>query len=223
MRLSSPINWGLNWVKWPLGLAMMIVLPGAVTGFGEVYITVAHNPEPFWPLMAGLAGYVVAWRVVLGKRWAGSAFSTLEHELTHALFAILTLHPVVGIRATWSRGGHTQFRGSGNWLIYLSPYFFPTISVFLVALRLVVPESAATGLSVAIGASIGYHILSTWRETHPGQTDFQKAGRTFSFLFLPGANLLSYGFLLSAVVDGWTGASQYAQTTVRHTLQLLGL
>ena len=202
---------------------MILFLPGAVLGLRDILRAVAHNPAPFWPLVAGLAGYVVAWRLVLGKRWAGSAFSTLEHELTHALFALLTFHPVVGIRATWSRGGHTQFRGSGNWLIFLSPYFFPTISVFLVALQLVVPESAATGLSAAIGASIGYHIISTWRETHPGQSDFEKAGRTFSLLFLPGANVVSYGLLLGGVVNGWAGVTQYAQSTVSETLRLLGL
>ena len=201
---------------------MLLALPGGLWALWDIVWGVAQDPAPFWPLLAGFAGYTLAWKWIFGKRWAGTGFSTLEHELTHALFALLTFHPVVGIHATWSQGGQTRFRGGGNWLLYIAPYFFPTLSVFIAAMRLFFDGTAALWVTGLLGASIAYHILSTWRETHDGQTDFHKAGRLFSGTFLPGANVLAYGFLLGGAMDGWAGVVAYGTNVWSHTHQLLG-
>ena len=56
-------------------------------------------------------------------------FSTLEHELTHAIFAILSLNRVTGLNATGREGGVTHYQGYGNWVITLAPYFVPTVTI----------------------------------------------------------------------------------------------
>jgi hypothetical protein len=38
-----------------------------------------------------------------------------------------------------------------------------------------------------------FHHISTWRETHAGQTDLQETGFLFAWMFLPSANLLAAG------------------------------
>ena len=68
--------------------------------------------------------YVVVWWCFF-RRSRFTLILTLEHEITHALFAIVTFHRVTGLRATAFRGGQVRFVGEGNWLITVAPYFFP--------------------------------------------------------------------------------------------------
>jgi len=220
MALSTPINAGLTVFKWPLGLGMLVILPGAAWALVDSVLGLLADPAPVWPLMSGLVGYIIAWHFLFKRRWVGSAFSTLEHELTHALFALLTFHPVTGLKTTWSQGGHTLFRGPGNWLIFIAPYFFPTLSVLVCLVRVFLSEDQMLWTNTILGATIAYHVLSTWRETHWGQSDLQRVGAGFSFLFLPGANVLSYGFLLGAAVNGSAGAAQFGSNLVARSGQL---
>jgi hypothetical protein len=61
----------------------------------------------------------------------------MEHELTHAFFAWITLVPVVELRTSdvtmQSDDGGVRHvvHEWGNWLISISPYFFPTVSASL--------------------------------------------------------------------------------------------
>ena len=100
------------------------------------------------------------------------------------------------------RGGHVSYQGTGNWLITIAPYFFPTICLFLLTASVFVPAAFRSPVSALMGAAIGYHITSTYRETHSGQSDLQKAGWPFWLLFLPTANIISYSVLLSFCYGG---------------------
>ena len=94
---------------------------------------------------------------------------------------------------TWSRGGQLCIHGSSNWLIDLGPYFFPTFSVAIAAVLGWLPLHWLSFAELLLGASLAFHTISTWRETHRGQTDLKSAGRRFSAVFLPGAILLWSG------------------------------
>ena len=93
-----------------------------------------------------------------------------------------------------------QGSGEGNWAIAIAPYWFPTL-LFPVILAESFSHSAV--LQYGVGAVMGYHLLSTWRELHPGQTDIQQTGTTFAWLFLPSANVAVYH---SALVYSFFGA-----------------
>jgi len=121
----------------------------------------------------------------------------LEHELTHALFAWATFHRVVAFRATVRSGGHVQILGRGNWLITVAPYFVPTASLLAIVALGWLPSRYLLYGNVGLGATIAYHVVSTVSETHRHQPDLARAGWLFSGLFLPSANLISLGIVVS--------------------------
>ena len=57
-------------------------------------------------------------------------------------------------------------------------------------------------LNLSLGISVAYHITSTWKETHWGQSDLKEVGYFYSFLFLPSANIISYIAILAFVLGG---------------------
>jgi hypothetical protein len=201
-RLARWTDRIINLLKWPAALVSVVLLPKAVLALLAVVRGLASSPKELLPLLAGLGGYFLLWRFVLRRRPFGAFFSTLEHELTHALFALATFHPVTGLRATFRRGGRMSFRGEGNWLITLAPYFFPTAALAVLIVSAFLDENRRTWAEGVLGAALGWHIVSTLEETHAGQTDLKLAGHVFSAMFLPTANLVALGALLGFVAGG---------------------
>ena len=68
--------------------------------------------------------------------------------------------------------------------------------MFILAASVLLPASLRVPIGVLMGATIGYHVTSTYRETHAGQKDLKKTGWPFCLMFLPTANIISYGVLL---------------------------
>jgi len=202
MQLSQHVDRVVNWLKWPAAVVTVLLLPNSVLASLELVQEIVSDPKPVLPLLAGLGLYVFLWWRFFRRPIFGSFLSTLEHELTHALFALATFHKVTGLRATWWSGGHVSYQGTGNWLITIAPYFFPTICLFLLAASVLLPAALLSPVGALMGATIGYHVTSTYRETHSGQSDLMKVGWLFGLLFLPTANIISYGVLLSFCYGG---------------------
>lgn len=204
--LTWIIDLALALIKWPIALLALLVLPFAADAFWDSLTQLTMNgigPNDF--LMGALV-YFVAWLFIFRSKLVGSYLSTLEHELTHALFATLTLHRVKGLKVTGYEGGHITYSGGmGNWLITISPYFVPTMSFLLL------PAQAWLGpiplFEFILGVTTSYHITSTYLETHEAQTDLQKTGKLFAWCFLPSANLLSYIFVFAWSGGGYDDAS----------------
>lgn len=191
----------LGAIKWPLALSAVLYLPATVD------VLLAKILQLFTPLtQAGLAlvvgflSYAAIWFLLI-RHSRISWLSTLEHEITHGLFALLTFNRVTGLRATLRDGGHLAYQGTPNWLIQTSPYFFPTISFALLAPIILFPSALSFSLLIVVGASLSYHALSTWRETHPAQTDFKDAGFLFVICFLPAANFFFYALFLESIMN----------------------
>lgn len=193
-------NTALRLLKWPVALLAILSLP--------LYLS-ALLSSPLWQLdfqalhrpLLGLLGYVSLWALIFRRRFMGSSFSTFEHELTHAVFAWLTLHRVVGLRVTWNQGGACMIEGdgAGNWAVAIAPYWFPTLLFPVLLVEAITHSSIA---QYGVGVVMGYHLLSTWRELHPGQTDIQQTGFIFAWLFLPSANLAVYHSALTYAFFG---------------------
>ena len=203
-RLTNLCDRCLALIKWPVALAALLLLPGALFATIELFGSIAASPVPALPFFAGALCYGVVWWWISTDVLPGHLFCTLEHELTHCVFALLTFHPVMGLVATSYQGGKMVYSGKGNWLVTLSPYFFPTFSVFLAGLINLFAAPVRPWLTGLLGVSFSYHVLSTWRETHPGQTDLKKVGYTFAILVLPFANIAC---LAAIVAYAWGGAS----------------
>lgn len=205
----------LNLVKWPVALAIVALTPAGAFAFWRL-LGEAWDRETWTTSFGiGFASTVGAW-MILGRLRIVRFWCTMEHELTHALFAWLTFVPVIELRTTDgsvetedNSEGHVRLRG-GNWLIMIAPYFFPTASALLLAATWALaaqPTQLARGL---LGAATAFSVVSTWQETHRNQLDLKRAGVLFSWLFLPGANLLCYGMLLANELGGPQQALRYS-------------
>lgn len=210
----------LAWLKWPIAALAVGLLPGAFAAVFDLTRQILHRPGPLVPFLVGGGLYVILWYLIFRHRLLGTFFSTLEHELTHAIFAWLTWHRVTGLRASWYRGGQISIQGGANWLIAIAPYFFPTICFVLVPLLAILPPVASPLASGGMGFAFAYHAVSTRYETHLGQTDLQRVGWLFALLFLPTANLLSMGAVVAIAYDGLSGLSAFAASVPREAWQL---
>lgn len=197
----------INLTKWPLAILFffgIIPLGQTILFYYQKVITNWYDISMF---AIGFAFMVACWIFLIQSK--NSIAATLEHEITHALFAILTFHKVINIQASWENtNGSMAFKGKGNWLITIAPYFFPTLTIAFIFIGGVL--SAFLGkqiswLAIALGVTIGYHFLAVLFEIHREQTDLKKVGWFFSFLFLPSANLLSYSLVLAFVDRGIDG------------------
>ena len=211
-HLSQHVDLVVKWLKWPAAVVALLLLPNSGSALVELVRQVVTYPKPILPVLVGLGGYIVLWWWLFRRPLLGTFLSTLEHELTHALFAVLTFHRVTGLRATWRSGGHVSYTGPGNWLITIAPYFFPTACLLILLISAFLPTELHSPVATLIGAAIGYHITSTYRETHAGQTDLKKTGWLFCVLFLPTANIVTYGVLVSYCYGGMPLLQAYGQS-----------
>jgi hypothetical protein len=195
--ISQGIDRLLAWLKWPIALAGLIFLPGLVYSLVHVLRAIVAAPERCYPFLVGAAAYALVWFLLIRRRPALGFLATVEHELTHALFAWATFHRVVSFRATLRSGGHIRYVGRGNWLIAVAPYFFPTLSILVIALLTWSPGRHLALGGALLGVTVAYHAISNWSETHRHQTDLREAGMVFCLFFLIAANALVFGLLLS--------------------------
>jgi hypothetical protein len=220
--MASLIDRALWFLKWPCALFSLLLLPGAVWAWKVPLTSASDDIMPVVALSTGFVIYAIAWYVLLRRPSVGSWLSVLEHEMTHALFAILTFHRVTGLRTSWRDGGHMTYLGRGNWLISIAPYFFPTISVMVAAVLFALPESWLTWTIGLLGVTIAYHVTSTYREIHRAQEDLKKVGFPFAFAFLPAANVLWYGVVLSFACGAGEGLGDYLTAAWDVTRSIVG-
>lgn len=209
LSLTAIIDNLLNRLKWPAATLSAIGLPLSLYAFFQLLGRCFLQPLDVLPLVAGAVGCMLAWRNFAWVVWLGNGLITLEHELTHAIFAWLTGHKVVSFKASMKRGGRVKFIGEGNWLITVAPYFFPTAAFVLLLPAILMPFSFLPWPEIALGIALGFHLISTWIETHKDQSDLQKLGWTFCWLFLPTANVIAVAMLIAFAHDGFSGIQQY--------------
>jgi hypothetical protein len=129
---------------------------------------------------------------------------TLEHELTHLFIGLFFLKIPTGIRVTAHEGGEVRQIGRSsigmNW-IALAPYFFPTVSIFIVLIAFLTGIKTEYLLGL-LGWSTAFHLITNWTETSFRQTDLQKVGIIKTLLILPVMNIICYGMVLAFVGNG---------------------
>ncbi len=206
----------INFCKWPVALFSISNLWYLLLkDLGLVLHTVNSGHIYFW---LGTIVYLLIWRFFFSSRLFGSWLPTFIHECVHVLFAWCTLHRVTDFSVSWRKGGHVQYvGGEGNWLITISPYFFPLATLIALLLE---PFLKLTDLqrSLLLGAVFGFEMVYVWRQIHVKQPDFLNVGLPFVWVFLPGAILFSYGMLLSHVLG--LGIEGFIHGVWDHTMAL---
>jgi len=215
--MQKIINFLLALLKWPCAIvALFLIFPAFKTDLLILYngLTLDVLKWFFLPLVT----VIIICFLIPGL--GGSFLSILEHEITHMLFAILTFHSPQDINVKRGFGGNFIYTGRGNWLISIAPYFFPTSAALVIGaggLYALLGQIPPDSYWLILGLMTGYHLISTLDEIHLGQTDFKVAGYLFSLLFLPGINLITYGFLMAYACYGFSGFGTYFELLGRET------
>lgn len=209
--LADRIDGVMGWLKWPVAVLSLLSLPLWVWSFALLCWEILQAPYRIVPFALGVAAFVMLWKSWFEKRALGNWAIQFEHEVTHLLFAWLTMHRVVGFRASLAKGSHVKIMGKGNWLITSAPYFFPTLAIILWVISWLLPIPFLPWASLVLGFAFGYHIISTWRETHVDQEDLKLLSWNFCWLFLPTANLIMLSCMLAYSFGGAEEVLQFFQ------------
>ena len=196
----------LKYIVIPLVLALSV---GYGIALYEVVQRLSETPGRVQALLLGMglyAGLFVVWIRTLRGFWR-----TFEHELTHALFALLFFQRIESFRASAGGGGQVQHSGrwGGNFVISLAPYFFPTVTLIPLGLLFLVTPALQPYVVGAVGFTLAYHITATFREARPHQSDLKRHGVLFSYTMILLLNLICIGLVLTLTVYGTDAAADY--------------
>jgi hypothetical protein len=162
------------------------------------------------PILAGAACWTTVYLLLPKPMW----IYVFGHELTHALWVWLFGGSVKRFKTT-STGGHVIVDRT-NFLIALSPYFFPlyaalVVIVFAVGHLIWGWRNLLVWFHLLVGASYAFHVTLTGHVLKTRQSDITSQGYLFSavVIFLGNALVLLAGLpLLTTSVDlttmlGW--------------------
>lgn len=196
----------LGLFKWPVAMLAFVSLPALVHALEYLRL----DNLRFFAFLGGAFVYL-ALKILAAAR-SNISMQILAHELTHTFFALLTFHKVVHIHLNMDEsGGSMGFRGKGNWLITIAPYFFPLFLFFLMLFATFFAEKIPDSLIVngVFGYFFAYHVESILVQIHGEQPDFKEVGFPFCWLFLPGANLFMCTAVLAFNNGGWLSVERY--------------
>jgi hypothetical protein len=205
-----------------LGLLALFIIPGSTLAFWDALLVISHNKDLWVPLVVGLATGIPVYFTVIKKI---PYISTFEHELTHALVALLFFRRIHKFIVTSKRGGLVQYSGNfggefGTLLIGLAPYYLPTFTLIAVLVRPVLPAEWFPWFDGFIGATLAFHICSTPEETKQAWTkqtfasagdnqktksDIGEVGYLFAFLVIAGFGIFLMGLTLKLIGFGYAG------------------
>jgi len=160
-------------------------------------------------------------------------FRVAEHELSHALAAIVLGRSIRRFVVTRYHGGLVEHEGSNgplrhvnDHLIGLAPYFLPTLSLIPLLVRPFVEVSPwRIALDLVIGFTLGWHLTSNVRELRQNfhsryfqsavggmvQSDLGHRGLAFSLVMIVVLWLLVHGAMLGLLTGGWAGTRMWAR------------
>ncbi|MCY2974461.1 MAG: hypothetical protein NTW52_07305 [Planctomycetota bacterium] len=108
-----------------------------------------------------------------------------------------------------------EFPSSSNWLIQIAPYFFPTAAGILWIAAIFIPLGFLGWTTIALGLATGFHVTSTIIEIRTDRDELQQLGWRFCWMFLPAANLMVLGCLLSFSQEGFTGIFDFLSDSIQ--------
>ena len=155
---------------------------------------------------AGIFGYLLVLAPIFRKNL--EFLETFTHELIHTVVGLLFLQRIHSFTATDGGGGAIEHSGrhNRNVFITLSPYFLPIYTIFFILIKLMIIESSIYIFDIIIGLTFGFHLLAMMKDIRPYQTDLQKFGYFFSYLFVIAFLIFMTCIVLWSIKDGLGGA-----------------
>ncbi len=210
-------------------LVGLFIIPGiTVLFFNEARILI-HDNSALLPISGGFAGGIFLYYFLL-KRWIG--FSTFEHELTHAIVALLFFRRIKRFVVTKYKGGYIQhsngFGGEfGNRMISLAPYYLPTMMLLSVLARPFLPDIWFPWYDIWIGITFAWQLMDSIDEIKRNwssrlfltantdtvsHTDIKMSGFIFSFIIIVALLLFFLGIILFIINNGYEGIGNWLKS-----------
>ena len=199
-----------KWIKFIIAIPLLPVCIGAGKTLWMVLSRCGSADTTLIPIGGGAACWLVIYWLLPKPMW----IYVFGHELTHAIWVWLFGGSVKKFKAT-SEGGHVIVDKT-NFLIALSPYFFPLYAVLVVAVFLAGHliwgwKNFFVWFHLCVGAAYAFHVTLTAHVLKTQQSDITSQGYLFSgvVIFLGNVLVLLIGLpLLTAKVDlttmlGW--------------------
>jgi len=143
--------------------------------------------------LAGATAYVL---IHLVFRW--EFLHVMSHEVTHWLFTLCFGGKITELHVTERYGGKVIVNRA-NFLISLSPYFFPLFAVIVLLIGLLIKSEFQIYAAFLTGFFLSFHILFTINSIGRGQPDIYQHGSFFSCVFIVFANVLIIAAVFSVV------------------------
>lgn len=222
-------------LRWILVVPLIFFLPGTVAATLDAVGRWWAPERLHLPILAGLALGSIA------ESWIARhfpRFHTFEHELSHALVALLCGRRITRFVATSQNGGVVRHTGGSSALspvadtmISISPYCLPTLMIpAVVALRFSGPEWKSW-LTGAAAATLAFHLVSNVRETVHNfhrrafgsadngeltRSDIAKLGFVFFLLVIAPLSILTHGPLIAVAQGGFGGLQRWGRVVESH-------
>ena len=184
-------------LRWPVALGCTIfMLPALIS------IVAMADQLPVAAIVGGMLTHIML-RPLTGD-WRRSFARTAVHEFAHLLASLLTVHAVTELGA--SREGEGLVRYScdrpgplRSWVVTAAPYC-PLLLIGAGATLRALPDFAlkATLLGYILAWFFEYLLYTVGRH----QSDLKRLGWTFTWLFVPGSNVIGIGLTLALFAGG---------------------
>jgi len=179
------------------------------------------NYQYFEFLYLGIVVYLIS--LVFIKPYRYKFWDTFWHEFSHIVFAVLTFSKVHKLMVSPDNSengaaGYIQYSFKPNkilgfirgHLVSLAPYFFSPITVVLVFIYWIIlptsnsnffmqffeKEPTLNGLLFFIGLTYIYHIVTSFKQAKPYQSDFDSVGYIYGIFFVVFMQLFMLLFII---------------------------
>ncbi|OGL43793.1 MAG: hypothetical protein A2W05_08000 [Candidatus Schekmanbacteria bacterium RBG_16_38_10] len=172
-------------------------------------------------LLIGIITYII---IRFGISKLGSSVmefaEVFYHELIHTVYSIICLKGIKSFFASDERGGEIE-TSKTNFVIDLSPYFFPIISVLISLIRPIVVKKYYEYLILCAGIGIGLHLSSVFHDLKVEQSDINKNGVLFSFVIIFLLTMIFLGIVFSLLNSGYTSILEFLDDFLKNCRYML--
>jgi len=178
-------------IKICIGLFMLPICLGVTCAFYDLLLTVNSIGKLPIFFISGLGAYFFIHFFIFQPNY----LYVFGHEITHAFFAALCGSKIRSIHISAKGGSVTT--NKNNFIISLSPYFFPIYTILFcliflcLQLFLKVQADNYTNIFIfSIGMSLSFHLVMTINTLRIKQPDLMETGYLFSLALIYIINIL---------------------------------
>jgi hypothetical protein len=212
-----------KWIKFIIAVLLLPVCAGAGMTLWRVMQACGSSDVTLVPVIGGALCWLAIYLLLPKPMW----IYVFGHELTHVIWVWLFGGSVKQFKAT-SEGGHVIVDKT-NFLIALSPYFFPLYAVMVVAVFVTGHliwnwTGFMVWFHLLVGAAYAFHITLNAHVLKTQQSDITSQGYLFSavVIFLGNVLVLLIGLPLLTAKVGLAKMFGWWWEHTQHIVQTIG-